>query len=195
MQWNGVRERRQAGVAPRVCGRVGNGRGMEARQGAIRVFGGIPIPPFSPWLCADGPAASAPEPGPTKPDARSCEAWARERPGAFAQGLARGDGLRDRASGEAGMVSRGALRRERCLRKNADGPLPRFHPAAVPDISRKAPCAPQRRRVWTRAPRVVTSPWVDPRFATKSTKTLIQFVDNFFRSCLVRVTPATRPKF
>src|SRR5215218_156121 len=63
------------------------------------------------------------------------------RPGAFPKRFARGDGSRDRASDEAAMVGCGALRRERCSRKNADGPLPGFHPPAVPDVPREARCA------------------------------------------------------
>jgi hypothetical protein len=90
------------------------------------------------------PAASAPEPDPTKPRCAILRSMGPRKPGAFAQGLTRGDGSRDRASGEAGTVGRGALRRERCLRKNADGPLPRFGPAAVPCIPRNGLCAPQR---------------------------------------------------
>ena len=56
MQWKGVRASLRAGVAPRVCGRVGNGRGREARQGAIRVFWGdtypaIHVPSLAPTSC------------------------------------------------------------------------------------------------------------------------------------------------
>jgi hypothetical protein len=71
------------------------------------------------------------------------------RPG-FLQRLVRGDGSRDRASDVAGMVGCGALGRERCSRKNADGPLPGFHPPAVPDVLREARCAPPRRTRRTR---------------------------------------------
>src|SRR5829696_4609301 len=81
MQWNGVRARRWAGVARRVRGRVGNGRGMEARQGAMRIFGEIPIPPSSSQPGADLlPQANRSRP-PRTPDARSGEAWAREKAG------------------------------------------------------------------------------------------------------------------
>jgi hypothetical protein len=52
----------------------------------------------------------------------------------------RGDGSRDRASGEAEWhvaVRRGVGSGDLHLsRKNADGPLPHFHPAAVPDVPR-----------------------------------------------------------
>jgi len=65
MQWNGVRARRWAGVAQRVRGRVGNGRGMEARQGAMRIFWEIPIPPSSFPARRRPPAASEPEPAST----------------------------------------------------------------------------------------------------------------------------------
>jgi hypothetical protein len=44
------------------------------------------------------------------------------------------------------MAGRGALRRKWAPEKNADGPLPRFYPAAVPDASREASCAPPGRR-------------------------------------------------
>jgi hypothetical protein len=94
---------------------------------------------------------------PRSPDARSCEAWAREKPGAFAGCLARGVGSRDRASGEAGMVGRGALRRERCIRKNADGPLPLVHPSAVPYIPREVSCATPPRTCGT-----LCCTWRDP---------------------------------
>ena len=40
------------------------------------------------------------------------------------------------------MVGCGVPRRERCSRKNADAPLPRFHSSAVPDVPREARCAP-----------------------------------------------------
>ena len=63
MQWKGVRARRRAGVAPRVCGCVGNGRGTDARQGAIRIFWETPIPPSSSPARRGRPAASAPEAG------------------------------------------------------------------------------------------------------------------------------------
>ena len=67
---------------------------------------------------------------PRTPDARSRKLSDRERAGAFPPGLARGDGSRDRASGEAGMVGRGALRRERCIRKCG------WPPAAPPSVRR-----------------------------------------------------------
>ena len=123
MQWNGVSGRRQARVAPRVCGRVGNGGGMEARQGAIRVFWGDTYPAILILALRRQPAASALEPdlhetpmrdlakpGPARRPGRSRRV-SREKAGAFSQGLARGDGSRDRASGEAGMVGRGTLRK------------------------------------------------------------------------------------
>jgi hypothetical protein len=72
MQWNGVRPRRRAGVAPRVCGRVGNGRGREARQGAMRIFLEIPIPPSSSPARRRPPAASAREPASTN---TRCAIW------------------------------------------------------------------------------------------------------------------------
>ena len=64
------------------------------------------------------------------------------RPGAFPQKVRARGRFADRASGEAGMVGCGALRRERCSRKNADGSLPGVHPPAVPDVLREARCAP-----------------------------------------------------
>ena len=45
-----------------MCGRVGNGRGREARQGAIRIFWEIPIPQSSSPAWRRPPAASAPGP-------------------------------------------------------------------------------------------------------------------------------------
>jgi hypothetical protein len=124
-----------------------------------------------PWLCADGRPQAHRSLAPRSPDAQSCEAWAREKAGGVSTGSRARDGSRDRASGEAGMVGRGALRRERCIRKNADGPLPCFHPAAVPDVSRKASCAPQRPTCRDTGAARGDSPRVDPRFATESTKT------------------------
>src|SRR5215213_5845907 len=64
------------------------------------------------------------------------------RPGAFPKRFARGDGSRDRASDGAGMVGCGALRRERCSRKNADGPLPGLLRLPFPTSPGKlgAPC-------------------------------------------------------
>ena len=108
--------RRQAGVAPHVCVRVGNGRGMEARQGAIRVCWEIPIPPSSSPPRRRRPCrkrtGAGPHEAPMRDLAKPGPAKGQER---FVRGLARGDGSGDCASGEAGMVGRGALRRERCL--------------------------------------------------------------------------------
>jgi hypothetical protein len=117
MQWNGVRARRRAGVAPRVCGSIGNGRGMEARQGAIRIFGEIPIPPSSSPARRRPPATSAGAGLHEHPMRDLAKPGSARRPGACPQRFARGDGSRDRASDEAGMVGCGALRRERCSRK------------------------------------------------------------------------------
>jgi hypothetical protein len=90
--------------------------GWKRGRGPSAFFGEIPIPPSSSPPRRRRPAASAPEPGPTKPRCAILRSMGpARRPGAVAQGLARGDGSRDRASGEAGMVGRGALRRERCL--------------------------------------------------------------------------------
>src|SRR5215217_7801688 len=81
MQWNGVRARQWAGVAQRVRGRVGNGRGMEARQGAMRIFGRYLSRHPRPQPGADLlPQANRSRP-PRTPDARSGEAWAREKAG------------------------------------------------------------------------------------------------------------------
>jgi hypothetical protein len=144
---------------PRCSGRVSGtsaGRGCstrvwtrrerqrrEARQGAIRIFWEIPIPPSSSPARRRLPAASAPEPAFTN---TRCASWRslgpRETLGVFRRMCARGESSRDRASGEAGMVGCGVLRRERCSKKNADGPLARFHLPAVPDIPREAQCAP-----------------------------------------------------
>ena len=55
----------------------------------------------------------------------------REKAGAFPQEFSRGDGSRDRASGEAGMVGCGAPRRERCSRKKRGWP-----PAGLPSVCR-----------------------------------------------------------
>ena len=76
--------RRQAGVAPHVCGRVGNGRGMEARQGAVRVFWGdtypaILVPTPAPTACRKrtgagphkAPMRDLAKPGPAKGQERS----------------------------------------------------------------------------------------------------------------------------
>ena len=84
MQWNGVRGRPQPGVAPRVRGRVGNGRGMEARQGAIRVFGedtypAIVVPTPAPTACRkrtgagshEAPMRDLVKPGPRESPERS----------------------------------------------------------------------------------------------------------------------------
>jgi len=131
MQWKGVRVRRRVGVAPRVCGRVGNGRGSEARQGAIRIFRETPIPPSSsparPTSCRKRTGAGLHEhlmrdlvkPGPAR------------KPGDVLQRYTREDDSRDRASGEAGMVGCGVLRRERCSRKKRGWP-----PAALPSACR-----------------------------------------------------------
>ena len=53
-------------------GRVGNGREMEVRQGAMRIFWEIPIPPFSSPARHRRPAASAPEPASTN---TRCAIW------------------------------------------------------------------------------------------------------------------------
>src|SRR5215217_6185009 len=82
MQWNGVRARRWAGVAPRVRGRVGNGREMEARQGGHENFFGryLSRHPRSQPGADLLPQANRSRP-PRTPDARSGEAWAREKAG------------------------------------------------------------------------------------------------------------------
>ena len=130
MQWNGVRVRRRAGVAPRVRGHVGNGRGREARQGAMRIFWEIPIPPSSSPARRRPLAPSAPEPASTN---TRCAIWRsldpQEGRGRSRRSSREGDGSRDRASGEAGMVGCGALRRERCSRKKC-GWLPAVRPSA-----------------------------------------------------------------
>ena len=60
---------------------------------------------------------------PRSPDARSSEAWAREKAGGVRVGSgARGRFAGSRASGEAGNVGRGALGRERCLWKKRGWP-------------------------------------------------------------------------
>jgi hypothetical protein len=75
--------------------------GWKRGRGPSAFFGEIPIPPSSSPPGADGlPQAHQSRP-PRSPDARSCEAWAREKAGSVRAGLARGDGSRDRASGEA----------------------------------------------------------------------------------------------
>ena len=96
---------------------------------------------------------------PRTPDARSCKVSERERAGAFPPRSCEGGGSRDRASGEAGMVGCGALRKT----------------MGFPEKMRMAPCrasirlpfptspgkpgAPRHaRRVGTRWLRVVSSP-------------------------------------
>src|SRR5829696_108715 len=84
MQWNGVRARRWVGVAQRVRGRVGNGRGMEARQGAMRIFSGdtdpaILVPCPAPTSCRkltgaglhEHPMRDPAKPGPARRPGRS----------------------------------------------------------------------------------------------------------------------------
>src|SRR5829696_6528630 len=105
---------------------------MKARQGAMRIFWGDPYPAIlvpspAPTSCRkrtgaglhEHPMRDPAKPGPAR------------RPGAFPKRFARGDGSRDRASDEAGMVGCGPLRRERCSRKKCgkqkqpETPLPR----------------------------------------------------------------------
>ena len=64
--------------------------------------------------------------------------------------VVRGEGSHDRASGEAGRPGPGRSGDDGVSRKNADGPLPRFHPSAVPDIPREVSCAPPRPTCGTR---------------------------------------------
>ena len=114
-----------------MCGCVGNGRGMDARQGAIRVFGEIPIPPSSSPAQRRRPAASAPEPASTSTRCAILRSLGPREGRGRSPGTARGDGSRDRASGEAGMVGCGALRRERGFQKKRGWP-----PAALPSVRR-----------------------------------------------------------
>jgi hypothetical protein len=135
MQWNGVRARRQAGVAPRVCGRVGNGRGMEARQGAIRVFWGDTYPAILvPTPGADVLPQAHRSRTPRSPDARSCEAWAREKAGGRSRRVSREGTVREIAhrvkpnggsrGAEAGKVSPKKMRMAPC-RASLRLPFPR----------------------------------------------------------------------
>ena len=171
---NGVRARRQAGVAPRVCGRVGNGRGMEARQGAIRVF------------CGDTyPAIRVPAPAPT-----SCRKRTRPNPhehlmrdlanSRIARGPARSRrvsregtvrGIAHRVKPEwwvAGRCGgRGVFEKMRMAPCRASIRLP------FPASPGKYPASRHGRRVWKRAPRVVSWPWVEPRLATRSARSRV----------------------
>jgi hypothetical protein len=56
--------------------------------------------------------------------------------------------------------------------KNADGPLPRFHPAAVPDISQGSFVRPATAGVRDTVLRVANSPPATMRRATKSVMNL-----------------------
>jgi hypothetical protein len=141
MQWNGVRTRRRAGVAPRVRGRVGNVRGLEARQGAMRILGGDTYPAIHvlspPTSYRKRAGAGLHE----RPMRELAKAGPAKRPGAFPQRFARGDGSPDHASDEAGMVGCGALRRERCSGKM------RMAPCGLPSAcrSRRPQGSPVRR--------------------------------------------------
>ncbi len=81
---------------------------------------------------------------PRTPDARSCKVSEREKVGAFPLRLSKG-----KVHGIAHRVKPGWWVAGRCgkhwgSRKNSHGPLPRFHPTAVPDVPREAWCAPPR---------------------------------------------------
>jgi hypothetical protein len=137
---NGVRARPRVGVAPHVRGRVGNGRGMEARQGAMRIF-------FWRYLFRHPrpqpdtdvlPQAHRSRP-PRTPDARSGEAWAARRPGRFRRGSREGTvrriahrakpngGLPDAAAGTVFQKKCGwppaALPSARCCRRPQGSPV------------------------------------------------------------------------
>jgi hypothetical protein len=111
------------------------------------------------WKRGRGPSAffrrhlsrlSAPRPTiPASPDARSREPSPRARPGGNAPAFSRGPGFaRSRirfrgarlrcACGRPSAPGWGRGWRDRYLPENADGPLPRFHPSAVPDASTHA---------------------------------------------------------
>jgi hypothetical protein len=86
---------------------------------------------------------------PASPDARSREPSPRARPPRTLPAFLRAQASQDRASGLRGVRLRCACGRpsaqgqgrgwrDRYLPKNADGPLPRFHPSAVADASTHA---------------------------------------------------------
>jgi hypothetical protein len=137
------------GVARHVRGRVGNGRGMEARQGAMRIFWEIPIPPSSSRARRRPRAASAPEPASTN---TRCAIWrslgpresrGRSRRGAR-EGRARGIAHRmkpewwaaGRCGGKGVQKKRGWLpagRPSACRSRRPQGSSVRPAPADVQD--------------------------------------------------------------
>ena len=74
-----------------MCGRVGNGRGREARQGAMRIFPGdtypaILVPSLAPTSCRKRTGAGLHE----HPMRDLAKPGSARRPGAFPQKFARG---------------------------------------------------------------------------------------------------------
>jgi hypothetical protein len=131
--------RRPGRSAPGFPGGVGNGSRMEARQGAIRVFSGNTFPAAAP---RSPPFRLRPMRDPAnRPLARTSAGT----PPAFSPAQA----SQDRASGVRGGRLRCAYGRTSAPTgdedggigispQNADGPLPRFPPSAVPDASTHA---------------------------------------------------------
>jgi hypothetical protein len=122
---------------------------------------------------------------PRTPDARSGEARAREKAGGVpAEGSREGTvrGIAHRVKPEGWVAGR--CGGKGVPEKNADGPLPDFHPPAVPDIPREARCGPplptcrKRCRAWC--------PPTAPRHAWRATKSAM----NLFLSLESRITLA-----
>jgi hypothetical protein len=130
---------RQGRGAPGFPGDVGNGRRMEVRRGAIRVFSGNPFPAAAP---RSPPFRLDPMRDPANPPlARTCAgtppAFSRAQASPERASGVRGGRLRC-ACGRRWAPGWGRGWRDRCLPKNADGPLPHVHPSAVPEASTHA---------------------------------------------------------
>jgi hypothetical protein len=150
---------------------------MEAQQGAIRVFSGTPFPPQRPATHhSDFMRCAIPRTVPSREPLRE-RSWlfsAAQASQDRASGV-RGGRLRC-ACGRTSVPGWGRGWRDRCLPKNADGPLPRFRPSAVPDASthawsnpRPPPC-PDTLPLHRGSPR----PWrARPQFAAKSAVSLL----------------------
>ena len=100
---------------------------------------------------------------PRTPDARSGEAWAREKAGGVpAEGSREGKvrGIAPRVKPE--WQAAGSCGGKGVPEKKADGPLPGFHPPPVPDVSREARCAlplPMCRTRWREPATASRHPW------------------------------------
>jgi hypothetical protein len=171
--------RRPGRGAPGFLGDVGNGRRMEARQGAIRIFSGTPFPPQRP---AAHHSAS--------PDAQSGEPSPRANPCGNAPAFSRAQASPDRASGVRGGRLRCACGRTRCRAGDEDGgigisrkilmaPCRASIPLPFPTRPRTCGATPTRRRALTPFHCIAGhfAPGErDAQFATKSAMNLFSFL-------------------